>query len=95
MADEEKKEGKRVFAGRAFLQILEKGLYGVFREVIVEEKDPRTGQMVREKLGRSIGPLRLLREMRAGEEQEVKMRTIHPDTQKEIQLVEYRDGDKL
>lgn len=76
------------FAGKAYVMVLEKGLYGLYRDVFTEEIDPSTGQPVREKMG-SIGPIKLLREMQKGEEQLVVLKTSHPlDVAKIISLVE-------
>jgi hypothetical protein len=95
MSEQEKEESPRVFAGPGFVMQLEPGLYGIFRSVMTEERDPKTGKMVREKMGRNIGPLGLLREAKEGEDNLVVIRTIHPETQNEIKLVEYKEGDKL
>ena len=77
----------RTFLGKAYLQILERNLYGIFRDVLVEEDDPKTGKPVREKL-KSLGPLKLLREAEKGEEQRVVLRSHHPVENREISLVE-------
>lgn len=77
----------KVIAGSGYVREIEKGLYGLYRDVyteeIVEGKDP-----VKEKMG-SIGPIRLLREMEKGEEAQVVLRTSHPsDPGRMISLVE-------
>lgn len=78
----------RTFMGKAYVTVLEKDLYGLYRDVIVEEDDPKTGTPIREKAG-SIGPIKLLREARKGEEQQVVLRTSHPtDVGQIIDLVE-------
>lgn len=73
----------RVFASPAFLKALEKDLYGLFRSIETEEKDERTGAVVREKV-KDVGPLALFREAREGDE--VSMRTVHPVTARELKL---------
>lgn len=80
-------EKPRVIAGSGYVKLLEKGLYGLFRDVYTEEKvegaEPR-----KERMG-SIGPIKLLREMQKGEEALVVLKTSHPsDPGQMISLVE-------
>ena len=80
MSDE--KKVPRTFMGKGYVVLLEKGLYGLYRDVLVQEGD------VREKAG-SIGPIKLLREAQKGEEALIVLRTSHPnDPGKIIELVE-------
>lgn len=82
MSDQPK---QRQFASPRYLKVLEKGLYGLYTDIIAEEGDPP----VREKMG-SIGPLKLLRERRKDDPMEsVVLRTSHPaDPARVIELVE-------
>lgn len=79
--------GDRYFMGKGYIMELEKGLFGLFRNVEVESVDKKTGKSFREKI-KAIGPISLLREAKADEMQRVVLRTIHPTTYKEIALVE-------
>jgi len=85
----EKKEPKmRSFLTPGYIKEIEPGLYGVFRNVEVEEKDARTGRPVREKL-QEFGPLgKPLREARKGEEERVVLRSHHPTENRPLDLVE-------
>ncbi|MBV8068287.1 MAG: hypothetical protein JO270_00180 [Acidobacteriaceae bacterium] len=94
MSDEEKKpEGKeeptlknRVFMTRAYLKPIDKELYGLFRDVV--EEDAATGK--REKLGKPIGPIKVLRKKRQTDPVEaVRVRTVHPKTGEALELVEW------
>lgn len=78
---------KRTFLSKAYLRELEPGTFGLFRNLEVEEVDPKTGQPVREKVGRPIGPIGLLREAAKGEEAQVVLRTYHPTQNRPIELV--------
>lgn len=93
MSEEEKKieappTMPRTFMSRAYLLPMEKNLYGLYRNIEVE--DPETGK--REKAGKPIGPIRVLRPIRRGEDQSlVRVRTVHPKTGEALDLVEW-DG---
>lgn len=77
----------KVIAGSAYVKLLEKGLYGLFRDVYTEEQ-VEGAEPHREKMG-SIGPISLLREMQKGEEGQVVLKTSHPnDPGRMISLVE-------
>lgn len=79
----------KVWLTAAYVKMLEANLYGLFRDAVVEEKDPRTGKVTREKTGKPIGPIRLLREAKLpDEDKRVVLKTVHPNTGKEIALVE-------
>jgi hypothetical protein len=79
----------KVWLSAAYLRILEPNVFGLYRDALVEEKDQRTGKVTREKTGKPIGPIRLLREAKMPEEDKVVvLRTVHPTTGKEIALVE-------
>lgn len=79
---------RRTFLSKAYLKEVERGTFGLFRDLVFEEADKKTGSLIREKSGKPIGPIRLLREARKGEENRVVMRTMHPKTGKAISLVE-------
>ncbi len=74
----------RVYMSKAYLSILEKGFYGLFRDLLKEELDPKTLQPVTEKLGKPVGPLGLFR-IREGQETK-DMVTVHPQTGKPLEL---------
>lgn len=77
----------KVIAGSGYVRLIEKGLYGLYRDVYTEE-EVEGGEPIKEKMG-SIGPIRLLREMEKGEEALVVLKTSHPsDPGKMISLVE-------
>jgi hypothetical protein len=86
---EEKKKLKmpRTFMSKAYIQELEKGLFGLYRNIEMEEPDPKTGKPVREKI-KAIGPIKLLREAQKGEEKRVVLVTVHPVELRELALVE-------
>jgi hypothetical protein len=72
----------KTFLSPAYIKVLEKNLYGLFRNLEVEEK----GQ--REKL-REIGPIKLLRKAKLpDEDKQVVIRTVDPKTGEAIGLVE-------
>jgi hypothetical protein len=77
----------KVFASPAFLKIMDKDVYGLFRSIIVEEFNETTGKTVREKV-KDVGPISLLRELRKGEDKKVVLRTHHPVDNRELSLVE-------
>ena len=85
--DPENMKGVKVYASPAYLKPLEKGLFGLFRNIEVEDRGSINGEPVREKI-RTIGPIKTLREAARGEEQLVKLRTVHPDTGELLELVE-------
>lgn len=82
-------DGVKMFASPAFLKPLEKGLFGLFRNIEVEYRDKTDnhGERVREKL-KTIGPIKVLRVAQPGEEQLIRLRTVHPDTGDLLELVE-------
>jgi hypothetical protein len=93
MSEEEKKpEGEekpkinRTFMSRAYLLPIDRELFGLYRNV--EQEDPETGQ--REKLGKPIGPIKILRRKRPDDKAEaVRVRTVHPKTGESLELVEW------
>ena len=85
----EKKEPKmRTFLSAGFIKEIERGVYGIFRNVETEEVNTSTGHPVREKL-KELGPLgKVLREARKGEEEKVVLRSHHPNENRPLDLVE-------
>ena len=87
---EEKKQNplgdKRIFLEAAYLTEVERGTYGLYRNLVVEFFDKEKGRPVREKL-KAVGPIGIFRECQ-GEEERRKpdMKTIHPTTGKELLL---------
>jgi hypothetical protein len=79
---------QKIFASAAFLKVLEKNLYGLYRSILVEldELGP-DGKPIREKV-KDVGPISLLREARKGEEDKVVLRSHHPKEDRELALVE-------
>jgi hypothetical protein len=83
MSDEEKKS----YATPAYLKEVEKGTYQLFRSIVVEEKDPKTGKMRREKVREMLTRPEAYREATFDEKEKIVLRTAHPDTGKMIELV--------
>ncbi len=84
----EKKEetvgSTRIYMSKAYLSLVEKNLYGLFRDLLKEELDSKTLQPTTEKLGKPLGPLGLFR---AREGQETKdMVTVNPKTGEPLEL---------
>ena len=71
----------RTFMGPAYLLPMEKGLYGLYRDITVE--DPETNE--REKAGK-IGPIKVLR--KAEGDEQIFLRTVHPKTGEALELTE-------
>lgn len=90
IASLEKKDMPRTFLSKAYLVQIENGTYGLFRDLLVEVIDPKSGQTVREKHGPPIGPISLLREMRPGEEAAVVLRSYDAKKDHLLELVEAR-----
>lgn len=82
--NEEKKAPKmRSFLAPGYVKEIERGLYGIFREVQTEE------QGIRKTLGEPLGPLgKPLREAEKGEEHLVVLRSWHPKENRPLELVE-------
>lgn len=95
--EEEKKKKKwvkmpRTFASQAYLREVERGVYQLYRDVVVEvlQKD---GKYAREKTGKSIcvSPFPL-REFRDGDdERQVVLNSFHPTEARPLRLVEIRE----
>ena len=83
----EKQKVPRTFLTAAYLQEVEKGVFGLFRNIEVEEPNERTGKAVREKV-KAVGPISLLREARKGEEEKIVLHSFHPVSKRPIALVE-------
>lgn len=80
----------RTFASKAYVLELERGLYGLFRDIEVEtDKVGPDGKNVREKNGK-IGPISLLRPCKEGEQP--VMQTFDHRTNSVIELAEYDEG---
>ena len=78
----------RVFMSAAYVMEIEPKTYGLYRNIEMEtDQTGPDGKKVREKI-KAVGPIRLLREAEPGEEQKVVLRTVHPETFKELNLVE-------
>lgn len=87
MSEEENKPViPRTFLGRAYLAEIEKGLYGLYRQM--EMENPETGQ--REKCGKPLGPIRILRQKEGDEP--VHLRTVHPTTGQMLDLHDVTDS---
>lgn len=78
---------ERTFLTGAYLLEMEPGTFGLYRHLEVQFLDPSDGKVKREKRGKPIGPLGLFRPALKGEEQRVKLRTVHPKTGNPIELV--------
>jgi hypothetical protein len=83
--EEEKPKVARTWMSKAYLIQVEKNLYGLYRHL--EQENPDTG--LREKVGKPIGPIRLLRPAK-GDDQ-VVIRTVHPVTGQELSLCEQQE----
>ena len=76
---------KRYFFSKAYLKEVERGLYGLFRDFM--EEDKATGK--KEPL-KNVGPTRLLREARnSDEEKVVVLRTVDAKG-RELKLIEVK-----
>lgn len=79
------KAGDRVFMTPAYIVVLERGTYGLYRDLVIEKSV--SGTKVREKL-KSIGPIGLFREREDGDDaSSIALRTFHPTEGREISLV--------
>lgn len=86
--EEKKVKIPRTFWSKAYLREEDPGTYQLYRDMLVEGKDPKSGQPVREKIGRPIPVGKPLREARKGEEALVRVRSYHPKSQRPLELVE-------
>ena len=77
----------RVFMSPAFLKVIEKDTYGLFRNIEIETFDKTKGHPMREQAG-EIGPIKVLREAEAGEELKIVLETWHPTEKRMLKLVE-------
>lgn len=83
-SDEKKKE-RKISMGPAILQAEEEaGHYGLYRPLFIDAWDDKRGMFVRISTDSPIGPIAVFREARSGEK--VDMKTIHPVTQKKLDL---------
>lgn len=73
----------RTFMSPAFIREVERGTFGLFRSIEVEEKDERTGKVTREKL-RDVGPIGLFRECVGGEREDLT--SFHPVEKRPMRL---------
>lgn len=78
----------RTFLSKAWLKEEETGVYQLYCNMLVEGTDPKTGEKMKEKIGKPFPRGRPLREARKGEEVRVVVRTFHPTEQRPIELVE-------
>lgn len=85
---DEKKPIPRTFLSKAWLKEEEPGVYQLYNNLLVEGTDPKTGEKVKEKIGKAFPRGRPLREAQKGEESRVVVRTIHPSDMRELSLVE-------
>ncbi len=84
----EKKDVPRTFLSKAYIVELEKGLWGLYRDVLVETNEfDKEGKPIREKVGKPLGPIGVLREMQKGEEEKVILRSYDPKLDKLLELV--------
>lgn len=79
--------GKKVFLSAAFLVMVEKGVFGLFRSLLEEQVDPTSGLPVREKI-KDIGPIALFHESRPDEK--TVMETFHPLEHRLLKLSEHK-----
>lgn len=78
----------RTFLSKAYLMVLEDKTYGLYRNIEMEtDKVGSDGKKIREKV-KAIGPLKVLREAERGEDELVVLKTVHPETFRELALVE-------
>lgn len=85
--EEEKPKVPKTYLTKAYVKQLEKGLYGLFRNLEFEDD-----KGVREKV-KEIGPIRLLREAKMpDEDKQVVLKTYDPIRQIEIGLVDVGTG---
>lgn len=80
---------ERVFMGPGYVMPLDKGTFGLYRDIYVKAHDPRTGKEVKERLGKPVGPIKVVRPRGKDDPAEaVVLRTYDPGTDKVIELVE-------
>lgn len=85
----------KILMSQAILRPMEESEhYGLFRAILLERRDPRTGKIGKEETGEEIGPLMVFRVARSDES--VDTRTIEPGTQRELRLHKVWDarGDR-
>jgi len=78
----------RTFMSKAWLKEEEPGVYQLYNNLLVEGTDPKTGEKVKEKVGKPFPRGRPLREAKKGEEAKVVVRTFHPTEMRPMELVE-------
>lgn len=77
---------KRFYLSKAYLKPVEKGLYGLFRDMMEEDKTTKKAEILKQ-----LGPTRLLREARNPEEEKaVVLRTFDSATHRELKLIEVK-----
>lgn len=84
------KEAKipRTWWSKAYLKEEDLGIYRLYRDILVEGRDSKSGQTFKEKFGKPIPVGAPLREAKKGEELSVKVRTFHPTENRLMELVE-------
>lgn len=83
---QQEKNDKKVFLSKAYLTRLDKNTYGLFRNIEIEQQV--NNKVVREKVGKPVGPISLLKKKENNDTKPVVLRTICPLSNVEIKLVE-------
>ncbi len=90
-SDEDKRK-KKVSMGAAILRPMEeRDHFGLYRPLMIDQWDDVRGKFVRMVPDDPIGPLAIFRIARRDDA--VHMRTIHPETQRELHLTCVWDND--
>jgi hypothetical protein len=82
----------KVFMTPAYLIEVERGLYGLYRNIEREDVDRSSGKVSREKV-RAVGPMSLFMESRPG--QPVNLRSNHPKTGAPLQLTRVQSKESI
>lgn len=90
MTEKKKVKVPRTFWSKAYLLEEDTNTFRLYRDMLVEGKDS-SGKAAREKIGKPIPVGKPLREAEKGEEKSIVVRTFHPTTMKEINLVEIKE----
>ena len=76
-------EGFKAYLSKAYLVEVEPKTFGLFRDMVIEQKDARTGKVEKEKL-RTVGPIGLFRECEGDERPDLE--SFHPVDQRPMRL---------
>lgn len=96
MSDQPKQAKKvvmaRTFASAAYLREVDKGTYMLYRDIMVECRNPKTGELYNEKTGKNIcvSPFPLREMSKDDDERAVVLNSFHPTEARPLKLVEIK-----